>query len=327
MSYLDRNVCRFDHFMQHALHDPTTGYYARNIQTVGASGDFSTTATLSNLLGKAIAHHAVKWHRQFKAPLNLIEIGGGDGSLAESVIQSLPPVKRWKCNYHLVESSLSLTKKQQESKKLSKKITWHSEIQDALENCNGVAFIFSNELVDAFPVRVFQHTNNTSVWEELYIDGLNEILCEPDSLPQSCAFTTYKHSPQQRVEVHESYHQWLVSWRQQWKQGQMLTIDYGDLHPAIYYRMPRGTLRAYSRHQHITGNAVYQNPGKQDITADVNFSDLIQWGDQINLKTLSLISQNELLTPFATHKPEDQFLIHPDGAGSAFKALLQQSGE
>ena len=327
MSSADKNVCRFDHFMQHALHDPSIGYYTRNIQTVGASGDFSTTATLSNLLGKAIAHHAIKWQQQFKTPLNLIEIGGGDGSLANSVIQSLPLVKRWKCNYHLVESSFTLTKKQQESKKLSKKITWHSDMQSALENCHGVAFIFSNELVDAFPVRIFQHTNNSSTWKELHIDGLNEILCEADHLPESSSFITYKHSPQQRIEVHESYHEWLISWRKYWKQGQMLTVDYGDIHPNIYYRMPKGTLRAYSHHQHITGKAVYQNPGKQDITTDVNFTDLIQWGDKLNLKTLSLISQNELLTPFATDKPEDQFLIHPDGAGSAFKALLQQCDE
>jgi len=278
------------------------------------------------LLGKAIADRAIKWHQESRPPLNLIEIGGGDGSLARSVLKSLPLIKRWKCNYHIVDSSPKLTKKQQGLTGLKKKVTWHQDMHSALESCAGIAFIFSNELVDAFPVRIFQHTK-ASQWKELYIYGVNEILKRPTALPSSCSFTEYRYAPEQRIEVHESYREWLSNWRSHWKEGQMLTIDYGDTHPEIYYRKPKGTLRAYSHHQQITGQAVYQNPGKQDITADVNFTDLITWGNQLELKTCSLISQNEFLSPFATETPEDQFLVHPDGAGSAFQVLLQQCGE
>ena len=88
--------------------------------------------------------------------------------------------------------------------------------------------------------------------------------------------------------------------------------------------MPEGTLRAYSHHQRITGKAVYQSPGKQDITADVNFTDLITWGKQDGLEIDSIMTQREYLTPHVSKSAEDQFLIHPDGAGSAFKVLLQQ---
>jgi len=45
----------FSKFMQRALYDPQRGYYTARIRTVGARGDFSTTATLSTQLGKAIA--------------------------------------------------------------------------------------------------------------------------------------------------------------------------------------------------------------------------------------------------------------------------------
>ncbi len=314
-------LVRLDRFMQHALHDPELGYYATNIQTVGASGDFSTTATLSNLLGKAISKTALDWSHKNNAPLNLIEIGGGDGSLAKSIIKSIPFIKRWRLKYHIVDSSCSLTKKQQQT--LPRNVKWHRQIKNALKSSNGIAFIFSNELVDAFPVRAFKKSEDH--WDELYLHNKQEHFypCS-ENIPESSALNSKTHNTGQRIEVHQSYHKWLNDWLPDFKRGQLLTIDYGDTHPELYYRMPNGTLRAYSQHQRITGPAVYTNPGKQDITADVNFTDLVQWGEQANLATISFMTQLDYLTPHASQSSEDQFLIHPDGAGSAFKVLLQQ---
>ena len=46
----------FERFMAEALYHPDFGYYTRHIRTVGGSrGDFATSATLSELLGEAIA--------------------------------------------------------------------------------------------------------------------------------------------------------------------------------------------------------------------------------------------------------------------------------
>ncbi|MGJ8657202.1 MAG: SAM-dependent methyltransferase [Akkermansiaceae bacterium] len=326
MSNPDANLVRFDRFMQQALHDPEKGYYSRNIQTVGADGDFSTTATLSNVLGKAIAKTAMEWSRTNKTPLNLIEIGGGDGSLAESVIKSIPLLKRWRLHYHIIDSSVPLTQKQQQQNTISNKVSWHSEIKSALDKCNGIAFIFSNELVDAFPVRVFRKADNH--WNELYLHKEEEhFLPCADTLPDSSAINHKAHYTGQRIEIHQSYREWLDDWLPSWKRGQLLTIDYGDTHPKVYFRLPKGTLRAYSHHQRITGKAVYHHPGKQDITADVNFTDLINWGKQADLETVSLMTQREYLRSHVTQTKADQYLIHPDGAGSAFKVLLQQKGK
>lgn len=322
MNTEDTKMVRFDAFMKHALHDPENGYYARNIESVGASGDFSTTATLSSVLGTAIANSALEWSRANKSPLNLIEIGGGDGSLAESVIKSIPFMKRWRLDYHIVDSSNPLTEKQQQ-RKLPKKINWHSGMKSALSSCKGIAFIFSNELVDAFPVRVFRKSE--AHWNELFLHKQEEHFCPcADTLPESSALNYTAHQKGQRIEVHQSYRDWLLDWLPSWKLGQLLTIDYGDTHPKVYYRMPEGTLRAYSHHQRITGKAVYHKPGRQDITADVNFTDLITWGKQDGLEKLSIVNQLDYLTPYVNGSAEDQFLIQPDGAGSAFKVLLQQ---
>lgn len=313
-------MLRFDKFMQHALHDPQGGYYARKIKSVGADGDFSTTATLSDLLGKAVAASYLKWQQQSATPFHFIEIGGGDGSFARSFLKSLPLLKRWRTDYHLVDSSSPLSDVQK--KKLKRSVTYHSDMESALQTCGGVAFIFSNELVDAFPVRIFQRTDES--WDELYLSGSEEIFQPVADLPDSSCFDLPKTKQAQRVEIHESYHDWLQQWTPRWKSGQMMTIDYGDIFPDLYYRMPHGTIRAYLKHQRITGNAVYLNPGHQDITADVNFTDLMNWGNHLSIETLQCIDQSEYLTPFASPMAADQYLIDPFGPGSAFKVLIQQ---
>lgn len=323
MSTENSKLERFDAFMQRALYDSNTGYYSKNVQTVGSAGDFSTTATLSDALGKAIAKSALDWSKQTNSPLHLIEVGGGDGSLASAVISSLPLFKRWRARYHIVDSSGPLTRKQQARDNLKGKVNWHSDVRSALESCRGVAFIFSNELVDAFPVRIFKKSSN--YWNELYLNGAEEHFCPcADTLPESSAIERPVNVDEQRIEVHESYRKWMQEWLPSWREGQLLTIDYGDTHPKIYFRMPAGTLRAYSHQQRITGKAIYLNPGKQDITADVNFSDLIAWGTKDGLVTTSLMEQLDYLAPHISDSEVDHFLIHPDGAGSAFKVLLQE---
>jgi len=314
---------RFDEFMQQALHHPETGYYSNNIQTVGANGDFSTTATMSTALGMAISQSALRWAKENKTKLNLIEIGGGDGSLAKTIIKSIPFFKRLSLKYHIVDSSSPLIKKQQQD--LGRKVNWHTDVTSALKQCNGIAFIFSNELVDAFPVRVFK--KNNGLWSELFIhQGKERFYPSADTLLESSTFDDTNHREEQRVEIHQSYREWLNDWLPNLEKGQILTIDYGDTYSKIYYRMPKGTLRAYSNHQRLIGDAIYLNPGKQDITADVNFTDLIEWGKSDGLDTVSLLSQAEYLENYVTESPADQFLIHPEGAGSAFKVLLQQKG-
>lgn len=105
----------------------------------------------------------------------------------------------------------------------------------------------------------------------------------------------------------------------------MLTIDYGDTYPALYHRRPAGSLRSYFHHQRLTGSDIYQNMGRQDITSDVSFSDLIQWGNDLGWQHEPLLTQREFLNPVVPRNasPADQYLLDDYGAGSAFKVLMQ----
>ena len=72
-------AARFEDWMRVALYDPELGYYARNVRSVGARGDFSTAATLHPALGEAVAAWAAARRKDLfgggLAPWNLIEAG------------------------------------------------------------------------------------------------------------------------------------------------------------------------------------------------------------------------------------------------------------
>jgi SAM-dependent MidA family methyltransferase len=265
----------FEKFMERALHGQANGYYARNIRDLGARGDFTTAPQLSEAPGKAISAWVAEALRETRTR-NVIEIGPGLGTLARQVMRNLPLGRRIRTRFHLVESSPTLMARQKSL--LGNGIRHHPTIHAALKACSGKAVIFSNELVDAFPVRLFAMKDG--VWREIGLDHTGgratEIFLPPAELPPSSVFQ--QDFPEgQRVEIHDSYRLWLESWLPAWKRGSMLTIDYGETAEKLYLRRPRGTLRAYLHHQRLEGPAVYANPGLQDITADVNFTDLAVW--------------------------------------------------
>ena len=119
---------------------------------------------LSDLPAKAIATWAARALRETGCR-DLIEIGPGEGKLAAAVMKSLPWHVRWKTRLHLVETSGPLAEIQRKS--LGGRATWHDSPAAALAACGGKAVIFSNELVDAFPVRKFQKTIDG--WRELAV--------------------------------------------------------------------------------------------------------------------------------------------------------------
>ena len=303
--------------MRRALHDPRHGYYARRIRGVGRRGDFTTAPMLSEELARGIAAWAARAMLETGCR-NLIEIGPGEGKLATAVLKHLPWRLRWSTRLHLVESSAPLAEIQKEH--LGRRARWHDSPAAALAACNGRAVIFSNELVDAFPVRLFE--KHSDGWREIAVTfdaagTVTESSFPPALLPPSSGFSA-KHSEGQRIEVHDSYRAWLGDWLPLWKAGRMLTIDYGAPAETLYHRRPRGTLRAYLFHQRLGGPAIYQNPGRQDITADVNFSDLVDWSapwtTDVKLKPLA-----DFIGSDADHDLSD-----PQGAVGAFMVLDQR---
>jgi SAM-dependent MidA family methyltransferase len=303
--------------MHEALYHRAFGYYTANIREFGRRGDFTTWPTLNKDLGRAIGRWALE--NKPAGRWNLIEIGAGSGELAAAVMKRIGWWNR--ARYHIVEISPRLKKAQQDH--LGSSAIWHATILEALAASDGAALIFSNELVDAFPCRVFQRCRDN--WRELALclkEGrvLEEWMSRP--LPESTAFS-HSWPEAQRVEVHESYQAWLQEWFPAWQAGSMLTVDYGDTCPALYLRRPAGTLRAYAHHQRLEGKDVYACFGLRDLTADVNFSDLRReptFSSTIFTTLAEFISKH---LPSVAKNHAAQILHLPGGAGEAFKVLVQ----
>ena len=297
-SAIDENggTIPFDAFMAIALHHPEDGYYPRNVRTVGSRGDFTTAPQLTPALGEAIG----RWLRgeakrrgwqQFK----VIECGPGSGALAAAVTKSFGWLGKRRLDLHLVETSEPLRAEQQKHVRG----TWHTTMEEALAACEGRALIYHNEFLDAFPCRLFR--KESEGWTELQlkvIEGkLEEVFLPPTHvLPASTAFAR-EWATGQRIEVFESVRDWLRDMARSWQSGAMLVVDYGGSADQIYHRRPAGTLRAYRGQQRLTGDAVYEMPGRQDITADVNFDDLSMWARELGWeadgsKSLGAIAPN-----------------------------------
>lgn len=279
---------RAEDYLDFCLHQPGFGYYARRPR-LGARGDFATAATLGDGLGQAL----VRWierHAPARGPVAMIEIGAGDGSLAHQIRQRLPRSLKRRLSLHLVDSSPVLRELQRQ--RLGRAVEQHEHPRAALARCGGAALIYSNELVDAFPPAVLQW--NGRGWDEVGLAGrIDAGLLQLSEVPLACpverleqldsvalipaAWPGGRPPEHQRIEIAARYRDWLLDWLPAWRRGRMLTIDYGDVFTRLYPRRPRGTLRGYFHHQRIEGPQVWSRPGQQDLTFDVNFTDLHLW--------------------------------------------------
>jgi len=311
--------------MELCLYDHEHGYYSSHVRTIGAGGDFATTPTLGGILATAIAQTI-----RLTGLQDVIEIGPGTGHLATALRRELkPPFLQFRKQprYHLVERAPRLRSVLQ--KQLGRSVRFHPTMKNALRATRGAAFIFSNELVDAFPVRVFRKADTH--WQELVLEtggaGIKEQWLPAGPLPDSSLFKL-PWRPGQRLEVHASYRQWMEDWLPHWKTGHLLTIDYGGAPEEIYHRKPAGTIRAYYHHKCVTGADLYRLPGRQDLTADVNFDDLVRWGTELGFHHHRLITQREYCSSFLgkSSSPAERFLTDLHGAGQAFKVLVQERG-
>jgi len=285
-SALDENggTIPFDMFMGIALHHPENGYYAKNIRGIGARGDFTTVPQLTPALGAMIG----RWIREEAGPrgwtrFHIIECGPGSGALAASVIKSFGWLEKRKIDLHLVETSQPLREEQRKHVHG----TWHTTIDEALAACEGRALIYHNEFFDAFPCRVFR--KEAGEWAELHLkvaEGKLQEVFLPPTRPRPASIAFAGDWPEgQRVEVFEPVRDWMCGMAAAWKSGAMLVVDYGGKAEKIYERRPHGTLRAYRGQQRLSGEEVYEMPGRQDITADVNFDDLVRWAREFGWQT------------------------------------------
>ncbi len=326
----------FRDFMDTALYHPEAGYYTSQSDQIGEKGDYYTSSSLGPLYGKMLA-------RQFREMLGeigantLVEIGAGKGVLAKDILDAWKDVG-FNGRYLIVEKSRVLRSSQEKTLK-SHDVTWHDTVDDLPEI---IGVIFSNELIDAFPVHVVEMTRDGL--KEIFVDwreGFVEVLKSPSrpELSEYLGVLDVELPVGFRAEVNLEALTWLEAVAAKLSKGFLVTIDYGYPSHELYqtYRR-RGTLMAYERHRAVED--LYTNVGQRDLTAHVNFSALATWGERYGLAVTGFTDQAHFLMSLGIldalsdkDTPEEvkarlnaKSLLMPGGMGEMFKVLIQHKG-
>lgn len=225
---------RFDAWVEACLYDPDGGFYARGAR-LGAGGAFSTGPTLHPAFAAAVVAEAAAAGAE-----RVLEVGPGDGSLAEALVAAGLEVV-------LVERAVGMRAVQRE--RLGDAVRW---IDDVAEAAPFDGLVVANELLDALPFRVFADGTEVSVG----LAGDERFTAVPE----------HSH-PARRTIERPSLEPLLRGLAGTLRRGRLLLIDYaaapGD---------SRDPVRTYIGGQH--GGDPLQAPGTQDITADVDFAEV-----------------------------------------------------
>ncbi len=340
---------RFDRFMEMALYYPGKGYYAKvgGPSQIGRSGDFFTSVSVGPLFGSLLARQFFQMWREMSCPARfwIIEQGAHDGQLACDILEwtrAETPEFFESIRYGIVQSTgaLSMHQKCAPEPALISHITWFENLGElAAEKPAGV--FFSNELVDAFPIRSV--TYRSERWMEQHVDidgeGLRWLDQPMKDLELARAIETLPLPAIERytTEINLRARQWIAEVAHALDRGYVLTIDYG--HPAANYYAPHrtgGTLTAYVKHHPV--DDVLAEPGMRDITAHVDFTSLARAGEEAGLTTLGFLDQQRFLMGVAHDElsgaggPKVKIqeslgawntLTHPEHLGADFFALVQ----
>lgn len=296
----------FCDWMKAALYDSDAGYYCRaDRNRWGREGDYRTSPERSSLFGATMARYIVRLYEESGKPpsLDIIECGAGDGRFAAALLETLQSdfphvysITRYVID-ELSPHSQSLAQKRLTP--FADRVLLQS--LDSIQTDFGV--VFSNELLDAFPVhRVKLEAGRLrEFFVDIAADGEFEwTLGAPSTERLSDYFAScgVELGEGQIAEVNLEIEPWLQRVASTLRAGYVITVDYGaevsELFPASAVD-PRyfGTLRSFQRHQ-IMDN-VLSNPGEQDLTSTVNWSFVRATGEQLGLKVTALERQDKFL--------------------------------
>ena len=280
-----------DKFFKNVLYDNKSGYYASKLP-FGEKGDFITSPKISYLFSEIIAIWIISTWELFGKPknFNIIELGPGDGSLTNVLLRSFKKFPEFDSvkKIFLYEKSNYL-KKIQKKNILDKNVNW-------INNFNlikkGPVKFFGNEFFDALPIKQFKRKKK-SLLEKNFSFNKNHQIKEVFNKASKIDVKTIKSYKTLKklnfIELPKFGFQELKKMIKKIYElkGCILLIDYGYLKSNN-----QDTLQSVMRHKK---NNLFDNLGKADITAHVNFNLLNEFFLKKGLKVNKVISQKEFL--------------------------------
>ena len=317
----ERGPLPFSRYMERCLYDPDHGYYSRNAEQFGKSGDFYTSSDVHAVFGRLMARQFEEMWRALGGPekIAIVELGPGRGLFAQDVLdwseKKFPEFFR-AIHYILVETSAALRQRiettlahhfesgratfasegavlgARTAGKATTSVLPNSGTEERASAPEVPLIVFANEFFDALPVEILSSQGT------LLIDTRDNRFLETWA-PSSAEEMEFldRHSihpePGERVEAP------LIAQRRMHRvaatitRGFLVAIDYGYTRAEQLAGRHRGTLKAIRQHS-VSANP-YEAPGEQDITADVNFTALATAAEQQGMQSQMLITQSQFL--------------------------------
>ncbi len=359
----------FAEFMRLALYHPQFGYYNSDTDRIGRRGDYYTSPTVHKIFGQLIAKQLEEmWRIIGGARFTLVETGSNSGWLCHDIIREIRneyPAFYDNFHYIIVESNPGSKSRQQrllnqtplaektpvarpsadvtpdtegQATNENEKTQWHTYTPDGFSFDEIQGCFLSNEFIDALPVHRVRVKN--MILKEIYVGynggGFFEVEDELSSRALQEYLATYPLELREGREyvVNLGVSGWLRHVSERLRKGFVITIDYGDAMDGAYYEANNG-VRPRCFCKHTVNYDYYARVGEQDITADVNFTQVMDAGRMVGLEVTGFVRQSRYLIALGIleklqHGRWDvhsvlkaKHLIHPEAMGDVFKVLIQ----
>lgn len=308
-------------------------YYGKG-DPFGVAGDFITAPEISQMFGELIGLWlADLWMRGGRPDdVNLVELGPGRGTLMADILRTVARFD-FAPKVHFVENSEYLRANQLRNVPTAS----HHDTLESLPK-TGPLLIIANEFFDALPVRQYEATH--AGWRERVVvrerggkfvamPGTRAVdHLVPPSIRNAPSPTIYETSPDIAEMLFELSARLLV------QGGALLIVDYGYSLPGL-----GSTLQALKSHVFADP---FENPGDHDLSAHVNFPEIVNLGHMRELRVSGPIEQGrwlkalgieqrvQMLSAAAPDRADDiqnmrDRLVEPAEMGTLFKVLALSS--
>ncbi len=305
-------------FMAWCLTEREDAYY-RAADPIGRSGDFITAPEVSQIFGELIGLWAgAVWQSMGEpAPIQLIELGPGRGTLITDALRALRVLPEFldAMQLQLIERSERLRGRQRDTIFGGFAPVWHetlAEVPDA------PAVIIANEFFDALPVT--QYVYSGGAWRERTVrlgEAGQPIFAAGDAVPPP-KLSAIATAPAEG-EILETRPSALPVLEAIGRRAcnfptAALIVDYG------YSRDAHGdTLQAVRGHDYVDPLAA---PGESDLSAHVNFAELARMAEQSGLNSWGPMPQGEFLLALGLETRLRKLLAAPRQEAARMKLVL-----
>jgi SAM-dependent MidA family methyltransferase len=302
----------FSWFMQQALYHPDHGYYSSGRCVIGRKGDYFTNVSVGPLFGQLLAAQFSEiWERLGKMnDFVIVEQGAHDGQFARDVldfVQKRLPEFFDALGYRIVEPFPILEEQQRRRlEAFGDKVKW----RESPEPFTGVHF--SNELLDAMPVRLI----NDGMEKLVGLDGDKFVFVE---------------QPVDKTIFNQAALEFIDQIAATLRRGYVIVVDYGFLDEEF-----ERTVQVRAQHRNV--HSPFEEIGTADITMSVDWGSIVERAQATGLRVTGFTDQHHFLTGIISNfassdwdqslradsrkaKRELQTLLHPEMLGRAFQVL------